>query len=204
MLRARDNPFAVHRVLRERYRLGEAAWAKLFARLDAQHGRGALVGPQGAGKTTMLEDLADRLAARGWKIRLLRLSADREQWTLPALRHEAEGAGPQDFILLDGAEQLGVVAWWRFRFWTRSAGGLVITSHRGRRLPLLHRCETSPALLHEIVAALGVKFSREECVALHRQHRGNVRNALRELYDRHADADETEIRGFSAGESLSH
>jgi hypothetical protein len=202
MLRARDNPFAIHRVMRERYRLDENAWTKLLARLDAQDRRGALVGPQGAGKTTLLEDLAARIATRGRKIRLLRLNADRERWTLPLLQQEVEGAGPDDFILLDGAEQLAPVAWWRFRLWTRHAGGLVVTTHPAGRLGLLDRCETSPALLHELVLSLGVDFPFNKCAALHARHQGNVRSALRELYDMHAD--QAEIRGFSADESLSH
>jgi hypothetical protein len=202
MLRACDNPFAVHRVLRERYRLGESAWTKLFAQLDAQNRRGMLVGPKGAGKTTLLEDLARRLEARGWKILLLRLSAERKRFALRALRAAVDGAGPEDFVLLDGAEQLDPLEWWRFRFWTRRAGGLVATSHREGRLPLLRHCETSPALLHELVTSLGVEFSPEQSAALHARHRGNLRSALRELYDWHAST--PEIRGFPLGENVAH
>jgi hypothetical protein len=187
MLRACDNPFAVHRVLRQRYRLDDAQWEQLFARLEAQGRRGAFVGPQGVGKTTLLEDLAVRLKARGWEIRLLRLNAERNQFTLRSLRAQLEGVSPRDFVLLDGAEQLSAVAWWRFRFWTRRAGGLVITSHRAGRLPLLRRCTTSPALLHELVTSLGVKFSPEKSATLHTRHRGNLRSALRELYDAQAN-----------------
>lgn len=186
MRRACDNPFAVHRVLRERYRLGEAEWAQLLAQLDARHRRGAFVGPQGAGKTTLLEDLGERLAASGWKIIFLRLSAERGQFTLRSVRERVARAGARDFILLDGAEQLGPIAWWRFRFWSRRAGGIVVTSHRGGRLPLLRRCETSPPLLRELVTSLGVEISGEDSAMLHARHHGNLRNALRELYDAEA------------------
>lgn len=188
MLRACDNPFAVHRVLRERYRLDDAAWSQLLHRLETQRHRGALVGPPGAGKTTLLEDLAERLKASGWKICFLRLNSERRPFALRSLHGRVSDVGPRDFVLLDGAEQLGPVAWHLFRFWTRRARGIVLTSHRTGRLPLLHRCATSPALLRELVHSLGVELSPEESALLYAQHRGNLRHALRELYDRHADA----------------
>src|SRR5688500_16201828 len=74
-LRARDNPFAVHRVLAERYRLDEAGWTRLEARLAALDNRGAIVGPHGSGKTTLLEDLADRLERRGERVVMLRFDS---------------------------------------------------------------------------------------------------------------------------------
>jgi hypothetical protein len=196
MLRACDNPFAVHRVLRERYRLDETEWSQLFARLESQQNRGALVGPRGAGKTTLLEDLAERLEARRWKIILLQLSAERDQFALRSIRERVAHVGATDFVLLDGAEQLGPIAWWRFSFWTRRAGGIVVTSHRAGRLPLLRRCETSSSLLRELVSSLGVEISPAESDALHARHRGNLRDALRELYDHHSCR--PTIRGFSS------
>ncbi len=70
------------------------------------------------------------------------------------------------------------------RFRTRRAGGLVITSHRPGLLPTLYECETSPELLAGIVEELaGEELDSEEVLA---RHRGNIRDALRELYDRWA------------------
>ena len=65
MRRACDNPFAVHRVLRERYRLSAVQWQALLARLERLGWRAAIVGPHGSGKTTLLEDLAGRLEGQG-------------------------------------------------------------------------------------------------------------------------------------------
>ena len=73
-MRARDNPYAAHRVLKVRYRLTESQWQELLARLDELGYRAAIVGPQGSGKTTLLEDLAERLSARGFRIRLERVA----------------------------------------------------------------------------------------------------------------------------------
>ena len=75
MRRARDNPFAVHRVLRERYRLSAVEWQELIARLARLGWRGAIVGPHGSGKTTLLEDLAGRLEGQGWRTHWLRFNA---------------------------------------------------------------------------------------------------------------------------------
>jgi hypothetical protein len=183
MMRACDNPFAVHRVLRQRYRLDDAGWAGVVARLAAQRWRGAIVGPHGAGKTTLLEDLGERLATQGWRLRWVRLSRESPRLS-PDQQHTLTGLGVRDFVLLDGAEQLGAFAWWRVRWWTRRAGGLVVTTHKDGRLPTLWRCATTPDLLRTLVRELNVSLAEGDAEALHVRHRGNVREALRELYDR--------------------
>ena len=180
-MRAGDNPFAVHRVLRERYRLDEAGWSALFDRLARARWRGAIVGPHGSGKTTLLEDLAERLAQHGWCEQWLRLdSSDRRlprtgRWT------------SRDFVLVDGAEQLAAFDAARLAWRARLAGGFVVTAHDSRRWgPVLYRCQTSPALLADLVGSLGQHLSATESEALHRRHRGNLRDAIRALYDRAA------------------
>jgi hypothetical protein len=178
MQRARDNPFAVHRVLRERYRLSALEWRELIARLEGLGWRGAIVGLHGSGKTTLLEDLAGRLEGLGWRIHLLRFNASQRRLAVGSRWN----AG--DFVLCDGAEQLNVLDWRRLALRSRSAGGLVVTTHRAGRLPVLHRCETSPQLLHSLAASLGVPLSTRECGELHARHDGNLRAALSELYDR--------------------
>jgi hypothetical protein len=186
MVRAKDNLFATDRVLRERYRLDDAGWAELLARWKRLGFRGALVGAHGSGKTTLLEDMAARLEREGWRPVWVRLSAE-----FPRLPASCDAGffgklGEKDVVLLDGAEQLGPVAWRIFRYRVRNAGGLVITTHRAGRLRTLRRCETTPELLKELVASLGETLSAEDAARLHGRHRGNVREALRELYDRWA------------------
>jgi len=183
VLAARDNPFAVHRVLRQRYRLDEAGWAALVARLAARGGRGAIVGPHGSGKTTLLEDLGVRLQSRGWRVHVLGLSAEARAVPEAFSRELVPSLGARDALLIDGAEQIGWVSWWALVLRARRAGVLLATAHRAGRLPTLHRCATSPEVLRELVAALGVALAPEEAEALHARHRGNVRDALRALYD---------------------
>jgi hypothetical protein len=186
MTSARHNPFSSDRVLRERYRFNADDWARLIATLACHHGRGALVGQKGSGKTTLLEDLAVRLRRTGHEVTVIRLSTEFPR--LPGAYNPAFFAKltSRDAVLLDGAEQLPLLTWLRFRWHTRRAGFLVVTVHSAGRLPLLHRCTTSPELLCNLVSSLGQSLEADEAVALYHRHRGNLREALRELYDQQA------------------
>jgi hypothetical protein len=184
MMRAADNPFAVQKVLRIRYRLSDQAWEGLLDRLVALHHRAAIVGPHGRGKTTLLEDLAPRLEARGFRIRSVMLHTGnrlltREQKVI-LFRH----LSPRDFLCIDGAEQLSRIAWLALLARSQAAGGLVITSHHLGLLPTLLECETSPELLEGIVRDLiGPQVDDSQIRDLFARHGGNVREALREMYD---------------------
>ncbi len=190
-MRARDNPFATARVHRIRYRLpGPLTWEGLLARLESMNWSGAIVGPEGSGKTTLLEDFEPRLRARGFEVVWLRLTREEPRFASATLRELASLHAGQA-ILFDGAEQLSRWAWWRFLRHARRAGGLLITSHRSGLLPTLLDCGTTPELLAEIVSDLlgGVpEVHRAEAGRLHRKHHGNLREALRELYDLWSDA----------------
>jgi hypothetical protein len=182
---ARQNPFAVARVRAARYRMSEREFADLIARLETFGMRGAIVGPRGHGKTTLLEDLATRLAARGYAPVLVRIpSGERE---LPAeARAALAAAGPRDVFLVDGAGQLSFFGRRLLAWRARRAGGLVLTAHHAGLLPTLARLETSPEILEEIVQEIsgrGVAEFGRSAAELHRRHRGNLRDALRELYD---------------------
>ena len=186
MLPARDNPFAVHRVLQVRYRMDERGWSALIARLEAGGWRGAIIGPHGAGKTTLLEDLADRLAKRDWRVHWVRLSTERRRPTGEFWRSTLLHLGSRDALMIDGAEQLSRWrAWLLARRWRR-VGAVIITSHRPGRLPTVHRCVASPELLGWLVERLGERVGPQEAQALFERHRGNLRDALRELYDRYS------------------
>lgn len=180
-MRARDNPFNAQRVLAIRYRLSGLTWEDLLARLDALRCRAALVGPHGHGKTTLLEDLGERLAGRGFRIRMVTLHEGDRQLGAAQRKVLFHSLAPSDVLLLDGAEQLGRLSWFEVRARTRAAGGLIITSHRPGLLPTLHECRTTSGLLAEIVAELAGE--RLETGELFTRHCGNVRDALREMYD---------------------
>ena len=188
-MRARDNPFRSDRVLAVRYRLLAGTWDALFARLEALRFRAAIVGPQGSGKTTLLEDLAPRLQAAGYQVRELRLDTETPSFDPDFLESFFGSLTSRDIILFDGAEQLRRSEWIRFERRSRAAGGLLVTSHRPGLLPTLLETATTPDLLASLIdQILGERAAdlRPLVPALFERHAGNVREALRGLYDHYA------------------
>jgi ABC-type phosphonate transport system ATPase subunit len=156
---AAANPFRASRILEFRYRFleGASGWKELLRRLEAQQMRGAIVGPEGSGKTTLLEDLGERILQSGRRV-----------------------------LLLDGAEELSRREWRHVLRHASEADGLVVTAHREGFLPTLLHTRTTPAILDEAVVAASGRSCASFGVAadaLWTRHGGNIRTALRELYD---------------------
>jgi hypothetical protein len=183
MTRARDNPFAAQRVLAYRYQPQGWAWDELMARLGAMQYRGAIVGPEGSGKTTLLEDLQQRLADAGLPAVSLQLRDEKRRLDAHDWRRLAGARAAGAVVMLDGAEQLSFVRWRHFLHRVRHCRGLIVTLHRPGRLPTLVRTTTSPELLRTIAAALDPGATHLGLEDLFARHAGNVREALRELYD---------------------
>ena len=155
-----------------------ANWPAWWAKLEAQGGRGAIVGPHGSGKTTLLNEAARELEARGWRVtRLFFNDCKRE---LPR-DFRAEGFGLDDALVVDGPEHLRVWQQWRLR--RARPGVFVATAHREMWLPTWIETSTSPKLLIELCARLGYELAADEAAQLWARHRGDVRAALWELYD---------------------
>jgi hypothetical protein len=188
-MKARDNPFSSDRILSIRYRLQGLTWDELMRRLADMDYRCALIGPQGSGKTTLLEDLEPALLATGFRTKWLRLNQSTRRLSSGSWKTFLSTIEETDIILFDGAEQMNCLAWEQFKRRSRKAAGLIITTHRSGRLPTLLECVTYPDLLEEIVRALtsdGAPERLQLTKELFERHKGNLRNALRELYDLHA------------------
>lgn len=200
MAHARENPFRSTCLERLAYRLPGGTWDEYWARLATLGYRAAIVGPEGTGKTTLLEHLARSLPTRGFRVHLLRAWPG-HGYALPY--RVADKTTPRDtpwppadlvldardLLLLDSAEQLSFLAWRRFRRQVANAGGLIITTHRAGRLPTWVRTRPTPALLADLVAELlGTPIwpGDDSPAALFAQHHGDLRACLRALYDRHA------------------
>jgi len=186
-MKARDNPFRSERLERLAYRKPGFSWENLEARLAAAGGRGAIVGPEGHGKTTLLFEWRGRSVAAGRSAAWVRLSRGQRRL------HDAQKSElvHAEAVFADSAEQLGWGGWKEFVALTRSARCVVVTTHRPGRFAPVHICRTSPGLLQELVNEL--HGSANDCLSLWQRHRGNLRNALRDLYDIAAGGEDLEV-----------
>lgn len=183
-----DNPFSARHVrpgaIAYHFPPGESAEG-LIARLQAAGWRGQILGPHGSGKSTLLAALLPELERRG--VRWIRFELHDGQRRLPASLWQLDAA-PNTVILVDGYEQLGLgsrlglsaVCRWKKL-------GLVVTTHRRCRMPVLFRTQTTPALAEqlacELLAEKPVAISPEEVSRLFAQQEGNLREVLFGLYD---------------------
>ncbi len=155
-------------------------------RLEEMGYRGAIVGPEGTGKTLLLENLDQRLRQRGFATEWVRLTRDEPRLPRRARRDLFRRITERHIILLDGAEQMSRITWWRFKRKSRKAGGLIITSHRDGLLPEIVYALTSPEVLEKILRELlGQRYGyyAPNPDELFNRHNGNIRNCLREVYD---------------------
>lgn len=185
-IKARRNPFSMERLHALGCLMPEHERSLLRQKLEACGRRGAVVGPRGSGKTTLLAALAEDLRKSGQRVKTLRLSADSKSEASQQIAAFTAAVRPEDFVLLDGAEQMSFVRWLYFRFQTRRVTGLIVTTHRHGRLPCLIELHPSAALLAEIISVLvelPAAESEEIAVLYHNRHHGNLRDALRAMYD---------------------
>lgn len=181
-----DNPFRVGRLDALGYVDHGADLGTVVASLKQNNYRGALVGGHGTGKSTLLGAVGDRLIEHGLSPMPLFMNTE-ERGTLPLRwRIAVRRAGEGDALLLDGYDHLPRWARLWVRYKAQYAGALVVTSHRRCRLRTVAQMQTSPALLRTLVAELaGAAYAASvDCDALWHETQGNLRDALRRLYDR--------------------
>jgi len=184
-VKARDNPFRSDRVESVAYRFVDATtWDQLLARLDALQFRACVWGAEGSGKTTLLDELVRRFLSARFRIHLFTARSQQP----PAGLLETSWTG-EDLVIVDGADLLKRASLARLKKRTEAAGGLLITSHFPGLLPALYECRTSPQLLREVVAELiGADAARRLLLdQIYRDHAGDLRRALRRLYDLYAE-----------------
>jgi hypothetical protein len=90
-----------------------------------------------------------------------------------------------DVLLIDGADHLNGLVWrWIKGATKRRNIGLVVTSHTPGMLPTLVECSTSAKLLSDIVTRLTPNTTDPQLIEnIYHKHNGNIRDAIRQLYD---------------------
>jgi hypothetical protein len=168
-----------------------AATIDRFARLAWQ---AQILGPHGAGKSTLVAALAEPLRAAGRAPCVLALHDGQRRlpagWTAQARRH---GAGT---IVIDGYEQLGRPSrWWLRRACRREGWALLVTAHHDVGLPTLMRVVPDVSTARAVVEFLlqgrrdaQAVISRRLLEGVFHACGGNVREMLFALYDRYEDA----------------
>jgi len=185
---ARENPFATCHLERLPFRFPPGVtWDSLLKRLDELNWCASLVGGNGTGKTTLLEQLMPHLQARGFEPVIFRLQTESGMKEKDRLADKLREVRNPGFILLDGAEQLSTRQWLPIRAAASESAGFIVTVHRTSRLPVALELETSAKLLEHLAENLtGGKLPEGEAETLFHRHRGNLRDCLRELHDRWA------------------
>lgn len=186
-MKARENPFRSDALAKLRYRLPEDALERLADRV--QHGTcfSEITGPEGTGKTTLMEDLRARLQSRGCPTVWLRLTRDSSPGERRTAVRNLKRMDPEIIALFDGGEVLGRLNWIRLRhFLRRQSIRGVATLHRTRGLPLLHQTtqnlEVAESLVEELVGPEAFRPLRPTVRETFTAHQGNLREVFRACY----------------------
>lgn len=190
---AKRNPFATEHVTRIPYRFENGNWVTHLRELRELDYRAAIVGPQGSGKTTLLSELEHRLSGDS-EFETIYLfipqeKTERQQMLGSALAQDLS----RKVLLVDGIERIPVMQRLTLFRSSRDAAGLVVTSHYPMRLPPFRlstwiRTRTSELVLDYVLSELSMDAPEVRAAGKtsYRNRKGNLRDVLRDLYDRHA------------------
>lgn len=174
---------------------GQASVAGVLLALEGTGLRGQILGPHGAGKSTLWERVAECLVSRGYAVHVVRLRG-----AAPAPDGGLPHRDPSAVVMIDGFERLP--RWRRWWFATIRCRGLIVTSHRSVGLPTVARL--APMLAEARVAFRAVvgphptPVTEEDLAKAFHRCGGNLRETWFDLYDLHERRVREVCRGASA------
>ena len=186
-LPARDNPLAMSLTTNVAFRFASHDWEFHFQRLSELGFRASIVGRRGSGKSTLLAELHHELERRGVDSHFVFLPQDRGLHAA-MLNAAFERSRAGAVLLVDGIERLGLFQRRKLLNRARKSAGLVITKHHRCKLPTWIQTQTSPELMTDVLVDLNLDHPQVILAGqvAFEKHDGNIRNALRELYDQFA------------------
>jgi hypothetical protein len=163
----------------------------LIERLRRNAWRGQILGNHGSGKSALLAALVPLIERAGQQVVLIELRGGQRRLPRP-LGVDRSAAAPTT-VVIDGCEQLSPWNRWRVKRLCRRCGwGLLATAHQSVGLPPLYHAEATPEMFRQIVAQLlgsrPLQLSESEAADCLAHHKGNLREALFDLYDRYEEA----------------
>jgi len=146
---------------------------------------GAIVGPHGSGKTSLLEALKPALRAAGWQLQLIPLHQIQYRLSPPL-----PTASRRVMVIVDGYDQLNLLQRIVLRKRCRRAGGgLLVTAHAPTILPTLITLTPDESLVQQLVVELSTRgmpfITSTDVAASFACHGSNVREIFFDLYDLH-------------------
>ena len=158
----------------------------LIDRFQNSHCIGAILGPHGTGKSTLLEDIQLKLNNLGYVTRHRRIHEGISRQEKRALFADILN-GDDSVFFLDGGENLGLVSWFWLVYQVRMKGSrLLATTHKISLLPTLHKTEINKSLMLELTRLLADEHwdTCLEKLALdtYQRYRGNMREVFRACY----------------------
>jgi hypothetical protein len=161
----------------------------IINRLRENKWRGAIVGPHGCGKTTLLGEIAAYLPSIG-HVSAMFVLHDGQRRMPDGWRDKIDAVSTEQALIaiVDGYEQLSRLS--RFllkRYCSRSHIGLLVTAHRQTDIKTIHHVMPTVETANRIVALLlrdtRIAFPSELVNSIYKKHGGNIREVLFELYD---------------------
>jgi hypothetical protein len=158
----------------------------LVQRLAERGWQGAIVGPHGSGKSTLVAALLPAFESAGRTASVVHLHEGQRR--LPEPHSRFDRLAQASLLVIDGYEQLGRFRRWHLAAQCRRVGcGLLVTSHRECGLPVLFRTEPDLSIVERLIGESlpphGGRISGADVHRAWQRHGPNVREVLFELYD---------------------
>lgn len=189
-MKAQKNPFRSNLIAELRFAIEPTELAGLAHRILDKPGGYALIGPHGTGKTTLLEDLDQRITQTPEveiEIRWIRLnqesSSHERKQALEQLLNPIAGI----IYFLDGGEVLNVFDWWRIkRSLVHKQLRVTATLHKPNGITSLLQTSSDWTLaldcISKILGEAPDKALRTVAKEAFKESNGNIRTTLRACY----------------------